>query len=397
MRISHISFSRSGGAGAVARRLVAAQKQAGLDSEFLYFIDTDLKNEPLRHPGHTLAAAVDATIVKNPGFSAMVSLTRDHKTMPVTIRPDRDIIHLHWLNGVSRPGNLRLLPSQAVVWTLHDMNPFTGTCHYSLTCDNYTSGCLQCPAVRPRFHKLVTRNLHDKTTSVHSLGSLTLVSPSAWLANAATNSAIFRDYPIHVIPNPVDDRFFTTAPAPANTPGGEMVGVVIAQDLDDPTKNVVQAVEAFSAHRSATGSGQLVLIGRGGKQFRGQPGVILTGRLDVDGLMSWCDAADHIIVTSEAENAPMVVFEAAARGCWPLVANHSGLSEIPTTLGGGNLFNTVAELTELLALRHNTDETARHKQRLELIHRANEICHPARVEAQYRKVYDDAVSSNSQT
>lgn len=386
MRISHVSFSRSGGAGAVARRLVEAQQHAGLDSEFIHLIDTDLRNEPLTRPRHTLAAALDATIIKQPGFPAMVSVTRDRINKPITFRPDLDVVHLHWINGVTQPDRLGVQPGQVVVWTLHDMNPLTGACHHSLDCTGYTSGCHACPAVRNGFQNLVTNNFHAKKHSVSSIVRLAIVSPSNWLANIARNSEMFHDHPIYVIPNPVDERFLT-APLGNDVPASDIVSLVVAHDLDDPNKNVVQAVEAFSHRRLATGLGQLVLVGRGGKQFHGRPGVTLTGRLGVEELLAWCDTADHIIVPSEAENAPMVVFEAAARGCWPLVANNSGLSEIPDTLGGGSLFTNTEELSRLLAARHATEWNKRRKQRQKLSERVNEICHPTRVEAQYREVY----------
>jgi glycosyltransferase involved in cell wall biosynthesis len=386
MRISHVSFSRSGGAGAVARRLVAAQQRAGLDSEFIHMIDTDLRNDPLSLPRHTLAAAVDATIIREPGFPAMVSVTRDRINKAPAIRPDRDIVHLHWINGVSRPGNLGLTPSQAVVWTLHDMNPLTGSCHHSLDCTGYTSGCHDCPAVRHRFQNLVTKNFEAKKQSVSSIGDLAIVAPSNWLADVARKSVMFHDHPIHVIPNPVDQKFLT-APVAKDVAQKEIVSMVVAHDLDDPNKNVAQAVEGFSHHHRATGSGHLVLVGRGGRDFHRRPGVTLTGRLGVEDLLSWYDTADHIIVPSEAENAPMVVFEAAARGCWPLVANNSGLTEIPATLGGGNLFTTATELSQLVTTRHQMDTHERHQQRQMLREKVAELCHPGRVEAQYREVY----------
>lgn len=374
----------------MAQRLVAAQREAGLDSEFIHLIDTDLKNAPFTLPRHTLAAAVDSMVIKNPDFVAMVSITRDSIDTTPTLRPDRDIIHLHWINGVTRPSNMSLLPHQAVVWTLHDMNPFTGGCHYSLACDNYRSGCDSCPAVRPRFQTLATRNLQWKKDSVDGVRSLAIVTPSKWLADAARTSEMFHHHPIRVIRNPVDNRFLTAPHTPAiSSPAGELVGVVVAQDLDDPTKNVSQAVEAFSHLRETTGSGQLVLIGRGGKQFEGRPGVILTGRLDIEGLISWCDAADHTILASEAENGPMVVFEAAARGCWPLLANNSGLAEIPDTVGGGGLFNTTDELRQLLATRHATDPQQREKDRQHVRDSVARVCHPAQVESQYREVYQE--------
>ena len=380
----------------MAQRLVAAQQEAGLDSEFIHLIDTDLKNAPFALPRHTLWAAVDQMVIKNPDFPAMVSITRDRIDTRPTLRPDRDIIHLHWINGVTRPGNMSLLPHQAMVWTLHDMNPFTGGCHYSLTCDNYSSGCGNCPAVRPRFQTLVTKNLQLKNDSLNGVRSLAIVTPSKWLADAASNSEMFHQHPIRVIRNPVDDRFLTAPHRPAiSAPTGELVGVVVAQDLDDPTKNVTQAVEAFSHHRDTTGMGQLVLIGRGGKQFEGRPGVILTGRLDIEGLISWCDAADHLILASEAENGPMVVFEAAARGCWPLLANNSGLAEIPDTLGGGSLFNTTEELSQLLATRHATDSQQREKDRQHLRDSVARVCHPAQVESQYREVYQEQLGQTT--
>lgn len=388
MRISHLSFSRSGGAGVVANRLVNAQQKAGLDSEFIHMIDTDLRSEPFAHVRHTLAAAVDATIIKRPGFPSMVSVARDHVSKPTTIRPDRDIVHLHWLNGVSRLGGLGLGPHQAAVWTLHDMNPLTGACHHSLDCTGFLSSCQGCPAVRSRFQNLVSNHFHAKKESLSSLEPLAIVTPSNWLARTASTSAMFQDHPIHVIPNPVDERFLTAPHAPKTSPS-EIVSIVVAQDLDDPNKNVMAAVQAFNHHRLTTGFGHLVLIGRGGKQFERWPGVTVTGRLGVEALVSWCDTADHIIVPSEAENAPMVVFEAAARGCWPIVANNSGLSEIPETLGGGSLFSTPEQLCQLLSARNTTDWNERKNQRQILKKRVEEICHPAHVEAQYRKVYQE--------
>lgn len=32
-----------------------------------------------------------------------------------------------------------------IVWTMHDMWPFTGICHYASDCDKYTKECHYCP------------------------------------------------------------------------------------------------------------------------------------------------------------------------------------------------------------------------------------------------------------
>src|SRR5690606_41352063 len=50
---------------------------------------------------------------------------------------EADIIHLHWVNfgllSIDSIGDLLKL-GKPVVWTLHDMWPFTGGCHHSGDC-----------------------------------------------------------------------------------------------------------------------------------------------------------------------------------------------------------------------------------------------------------------------
>ena len=58
-----------------------------------------------------------------------------------------DVIHLHWINqGMLSLTDIRkiLESGKPVVWTLHDMWPFTGICHYAGNCDKYKTQCQQC-------------------------------------------------------------------------------------------------------------------------------------------------------------------------------------------------------------------------------------------------------------
>ena len=54
--------------------------------------------------------------------------------------PPCDVINLHWVAGLLDYGPFfaSVPAARPVVWTLHDMNPFTGGCHYNGTCDRYT-------------------------------------------------------------------------------------------------------------------------------------------------------------------------------------------------------------------------------------------------------------------
>ena len=64
---------------------------------------------------------------------------------------DADLIHFHWinegflsLNSIYQLSNL----NKPVIWTLHDMWPFTGGCHYANDCNNYQIMCNNCPYLR---------------------------------------------------------------------------------------------------------------------------------------------------------------------------------------------------------------------------------------------------------
>lgn len=56
-----------------------------------------------------------------------------------------DVIHLHWINHYFiKYSSIRDVKTK-VVWTLRDMWPFTGGCHYAIGCDRYFKSCGLCP------------------------------------------------------------------------------------------------------------------------------------------------------------------------------------------------------------------------------------------------------------
>ena len=61
-----------------------------------------------------------------------------------------DVIHLHWINqGMLSLKDIRkiLTSGKPVVWTMHDMWPCTGICHYARECTNYQQECHNCPYI----------------------------------------------------------------------------------------------------------------------------------------------------------------------------------------------------------------------------------------------------------
>ncbi len=130
---------------------------------------------------------------------------------------DPDIIHLHNLHGyyIHVPTLFAYLKTanKKVIWTLHDMWPFTGhspACDQA-NCEKWRIGCGGCPMMKeyPKsFTDFSARNFRWKKDAFLGLPDMTLVSPSNWLAGL-TEQSFMGGYPVRVIPNGIDTGAFS--------------------------------------------------------------------------------------------------------------------------------------------------------------------------------------------
>jgi glycosyltransferase involved in cell wall biosynthesis len=115
-----------------------------------------------------------------------------------------DIINLHWVcNGFLR---IETLPKfeKPLVWTLHDMWPFTGGCHYNQGCEKYQESCGSCPQLDSNKAADLSRQVWQRKSKAWKNLNLTIVSPSKWLAECAQASSLFQDLRIELIPYSLD-------------------------------------------------------------------------------------------------------------------------------------------------------------------------------------------------
>lgn len=120
---------------------------------------------------------------------------------------DADIINMHWVAqgpiGLNDVANLHC----PVVYTMRDMWPFTGGCHYSLGCGQYQAGCGQCPQLGSQRRLDLSRLVAWKKRRTLP-GNLTVVGISAWLSECARGSTIFAGKDVKTISNCVDTSLF---------------------------------------------------------------------------------------------------------------------------------------------------------------------------------------------
>ena len=221
--------SSTGGAAKAALRLYCAMQQAGrYDLAWM-------SNEPSPVvDGGLYPRAADSVAGRVCGFLRMVRRRGLERLRPMTslagdLRfdygssfaaadvldavPDCDLVHLNWVSGLIDPATVaRIATGRApVLWTLHDMAPLTGGCHFDGGCGGFVDGCHGCPQLGglPGFD-YTGRRLRLKQQEFGRIpeGRLHLVSPSRWLALEAERSSLFRGRPVHVIPNTIDLDLF---------------------------------------------------------------------------------------------------------------------------------------------------------------------------------------------
>lgn len=126
---------------------------------------------------------------------------------------EADIIHLHWITfGFLSTHSLKKLFSlgKPIVWTFHDMWPFTGGCHHSGDCEHYRGQCGNCKFVKTPGANDISKSNWLAKRKAYSL--FFAVGCSEWIARKAANSSLMSGCNIDAIPNPIDTNTFIPMP-----------------------------------------------------------------------------------------------------------------------------------------------------------------------------------------
>lgn len=204
-----------GGAAKASHRLCEGLIEYGVDTDYLVKhkksqlgyvkpIGFDCHSDMLSHAVQTEYIRPNRTECSNTYFSFSYS----HAFIEAVLS-DYDLINLHWIETFLSYKNLYEIvqSGKPVVWTLHDMKPFTGGCHYNAHCMEFQAECFSCTQLTSDPHKLPATVLQLKK-SILSQANLTIVTPSRWLADEASKSELFNKFDIHVIPNGVNSNLF---------------------------------------------------------------------------------------------------------------------------------------------------------------------------------------------
>lgn len=237
MNILHLSTSGDGGAAIAARRIHQAVRGAGSDSHLLFRLPPHrlATGERKLYPSQTLVDRLrlklglartecerihtalegrDKTVGE-----MFTSIRSDYDVLATPEYEEADIVHLHWVGDFLDWPMFFRHNRKPVVWSLCDMNPLTGGCHYDESCGRFTEppGCYECPQlVGSREPDWAQKALEEKDRLMSNLpSSLTFIPPAPWMRSMIEESLVFGDFPIREIPHLGDNSIYSPLPREA--------------------------------------------------------------------------------------------------------------------------------------------------------------------------------------
>jgi glycosyltransferase involved in cell wall biosynthesis len=102
-----------------------------------------------------------------------------------------DIIHLHWINQGFVSLSFFEKVNKPIIWTLRDMWPFTGGCHQSFDCTQFTEGCGKCPMLDSSCKFDLSRIVYNK--KLKKIRNFQAIGISDWVTELALQSKLFKE------------------------------------------------------------------------------------------------------------------------------------------------------------------------------------------------------------
>jgi len=395
MRVVQIAASdQTGGAAIAAYRLHKGLRIAGVDSRMIVrekrsddsavmlLKGTMSLFERLRRSARSRSLTRDlrryrATLSPHAEYFSD-DRASDPRALPRALAGDADIYHLHWVAGfLDYRTFFETFPrDKPLVWTLHDMNPFTGGCHYTAGCDKFTLACNACPVLGSKdSDDLASAIFRRKHAAYECLSPelVRIVATSRWLAAEAKKSALFRQFDVATIPYGLDTELFrprnkTAARELFDIPLTCKIVMFAAQSLENYRKGIDLLVAAldsldvpFDVVLVSVGSGRLA------STLRQQHFPL--GHLDGERLLSFAYSAADVFVTPAREEAfGQVVFEAMACGTPVVAFDVGGIPDmvrpgISGLLAPPNDVGTLREAIETLLANDDLRGTMAHECR----------------------------------
>lgn len=260
---------------------------------------------------------------------------------------EADIINLHWVADFLDYKSFFEKNTKPVVWTLHDMNPFTGGEHYEEDYLGIDKSGYPIKRIRSKAEESIFAEIIKiKKRALAGVQNLTIITPSEWLAKEAKKSEVFNSFPIHCIPNGLDSEFFkprnkSFSRELLNIPKDKKVILFVADSISNNRKGFVFLKEAFQ--QMQMNDVLLCAIGNKTEALESTGNIIELGPINDERLMSVAfTAADVFVIPSLMDNLPNTVIESLMCGTPVIGFPTGGITEMVQRGVNGLLANEIS-------------------------------------------------------
>lgn len=354
MRILHVVTFLSGGAGKAALRLHHGLLSEGIDSRVLCITsESNVKNVTIAQSKWTLFDKVKNMMglyssVREAEVSFLSEVSdyyeyfsfcqSDVDVTSFDVYKSANIINLHWTAHLLDYYSFFKRTNKPVLWSLSDMNSFTGGCHFSNSCLKFISeNCLNCAQLKGTTDvNRASKNLALKKKSLKKYKyNPVIVTPAKWLNNLAKKSEVFRGSKHLIIPHASDENIYypldkKTAKLSYNLPLNKVVFLFSSSDILSKRKGFQFLLEA----RKLLDNSEIhfLIIGDSNQMILGdQPNVTFTGYInDEKELLTIYNASDAVIIPSAEDNLPLTMIDSMMCGVPSISFNVGGMSDYIT-------------------------------------------------------------------
>ncbi|MGN6648240.1 MAG: glycosyltransferase [Cytophaga sp.] len=356
MNILHINTFSTGGAANAALNLHKGLIEKGVNSSFLYFLGPEIniprcyrvsisfdfftrilfKFKLKKHFWEKESKINQYKKFKDHSYTLNYSDFDLLKSGQRDMILNADIIHLHWINYTLDFNGISGFKNKKLVWTLHDMNPFTGGCHYAYDCEGYKHTCNDCPQLLPPLSKsLAQKELQDKKGSIKNK-ELTIVALNQWMYELSVSSFLFKRFKHVIIPNSIDTSVFKYLNRSAgNNENFKKVpaikyGYVATYHSALKGNDIFLGLVNFFKEDSTI---EFVYIG---KEFDEKSfNLKYNGNLNSnETLAEFYNSIDFLLVPSRGDNMPNVIIEALCCGVPVICSDVGGIPELISNENG---------------------------------------------------------------
>lgn len=349
MKVLHLSsFDDGSGAGRAAFRLHEALLESGVESSMWVDVKTTSDQRVVapraflsnsRRAARIAVEQVSAVAAGQRGRQ-MSSMARFGGLLAKRINgSDADVVDMHWTGfgfmTIEEIGKI----TKPMVWTLHDMWAFLGADHYA---SDQSDGRWRLGYPKVNRKTTDARFDLDRWAWLRKQRSWTksheIVTPSTWLGDCVKTSALLSQWPVTVIPNPLNlERYQPRSSVVARELLGlpQEVPLILfgAMSVTDGDRKGWDLLKQALPHVvKEIPDVELLILGdnpASGNPLADMPRAHWIGQLKDDVSLSLAySAASVTVVPSRMDNLPQSGTEAQACGCPVVAFNVSGLNDV---------------------------------------------------------------------